>query len=153
MVEKYSIPVEKEVCQLEGNIDNQEFFETLLRMVDVITAEIEDKRQGPQKYSAVKIMNYIKEHYCDSELSVKQISCVLGYHEKYISNLFKETYHECLSAVIERLRIEKACDLLKNSNGKITDITEAVGYTSDVSFRRAFKKITGVSPSEYRERI
>ena len=57
-----------------------------------------------------------------------------------------------MSVFIEKCRIEKACNLIKNTNMKIGDIAETVGYTSDVSFRRAFKKVTGISPGEYRER-
>ena len=41
--------------------------------------------------------------------------------------------------------------MIKNTDMKIWDIAEAVGYTSDTSFRRAFKRITGVTPGEYRE--
>ena len=52
---------------------------------------------------------------------------------------------------IEKLRIEKACHLIKNTDMKITEIAETVGYASGASFRRAFKKVTGVSPVEYRE--
>ena len=55
-----------------------------------------------------------------------------------------------MSVVIEKLRMEKSCDLIKNTDMKIAEIAEAVGYTSGASFRRAFKKITGMSPVEYR---
>ena len=67
-----------------------------------------------------------------------------------IKNTLSITLYSLLSAVIEKLRIEKSCDLIKNTDMKIADIAEMVGYTSDKSFRRAFKKIIGVSPVEYR---
>ena len=95
-------------------------------------------------------MEYVENNYCDNMLSVKQISKTLGLHENYISNLFRNEYGENLSVVIERKRIEKACELLKKSEMKISEIAEAVGYSTDASFRRAFKKITSVSPVEYR---
>lgn len=69
---------------------------------------------------------------------------------KMIKNTLSITLYSLLSAVIEKLRIEKSCDLIKNTDMKIADIAEMVGYTSDKSFRRAFKKIIGVSPVEYR---
>ena len=72
--------------------------------------------------------------------------------ESYISILFRCEYGEPISVVIENRRIDKACTMIKNSDMKIGDIAMAVGYSSDVSFRRAFKKIVGVSPGEYRDK-
>ena len=86
-----------------------------------------------------------------TELSLKQISCELGFHEKYISNLFKSIYGENLYAVVENMRMEKAKELLKNTSLKISEFAEKTGYTSDASFRRAFKKTMGISPVEFRE--
>ena len=71
-------------------------------------------------------------------------------HENYISYIFKNAYGENLSMYIERLRIEKAQELVRNTDMMIRDIAEAVGYVSDNSFRRSFKKITGVTPTECR---
>ena len=96
-------------------------------------------------------MDYIQENYSDNALSLKQISLKFGFHETYISRLFKTEYGENLSGIIEKLRVEKACELIKNTDIKIGDIAEKVGYTSDLSFRRAFKKVTGMNPGEYRE--
>lgn len=128
----------------------KEFFRVVCDLVDRITLEIGNKKKQEKSYSVSRIMEYVNENYCDSALSLKQISQTFGFHENYISNLFKNAYGENLSAVVEKLRIEKATDLIKNSNQKIEDIAIAVGYTSSASFRRAFKKITGVSPGEYR---
>ena len=113
-------------------------------------SELEKKKDNIQDHTILKILNYVNENYCDSGLSLKQISNVFGLREDYISKLFKTRVSENLSEVIEKLRIEKSCDLLKNTNKKISEIADAVGYTSDASFRRAFKKVTGVSPGEYR---
>ena len=70
--------------------------------------------------------------------------------ENYISNLYKEEFGENLSAAIEKLRIEKASVLLETTDMRIGEVAEAVGYSSDTSFRRAFKKISGISPVDYR---
>jgi YesN/AraC family two-component response regulator len=49
------------------------------------------------------------------------------------------------------IRICKSKELLAETNGKIRDIAEAVGYANVNSFTRIFKKMTGLTPSEYRE--
>lgn len=151
IAEKYDISVDSVVLQLNDEQNIRHCFDIIYEFIDRIVREIGNKRKTAQNHSVSKIMDYVSENYCDNTISLKQISLKFGFHENYISNLFKNAYGENLSAVIERLRIEKACDMIKNTSMKIGDIAEAVGYTSDASFRRAFKKITGVSPGEYRE--
>lgn len=133
----------------EQNI--QEYFDEIGMFVDILAEKINAQKKSTQHNSITQITSYVAEHYCDSTLSLKQISQHLGYHENYISNLFKQAYDEKISVYIEKLRIEKSKEQLEHSEKKIAEIAEMVGYTSDVSFRRAFKKMVGVSPTEYRE--
>ena len=97
-------------------------------------------------------MEYVQNHFCEQELSLKQISQALGIHENYISNLFKDAFGENLSVFLEKLRIEKACSLIDSSQMKIEEIALAVGYAAGGTFRRAFKKHMGISPAEYRDK-
>ena len=98
------------------------------------------------------IMEYVKESYCDSSLSLDQIGEALGAHKNYISRLFKVVYGENLISYVEQLRIQKACELLHSSVLKIEELAQMVGYSSGASFRRAFKKVKGVSPRDFRKR-
>lgn len=150
MSDKYDISIDNILSQLRQEQNVKSYFDIVYDTVTLIAEEISNKKKTVQNHSALKIMSYINENYCDNTLSMKQISQTFGFHENYVSNLFKAEYGENISVVIEKLRIEKACDLIKNTDMKIADIAEMVGYTSDKSFRRAFKKIIGVSPVEYR---
>ena len=127
------------------------FFDTVGQVLDYLAEEIRCKRKPVQSNAIPRILEYVHENYCDCNLTVKQIAAVVGMHENYISYIFKNAYGENLSMYIERLRIEKAQELVRNTDMMIRDIAEAVGYVSDNSFRRSFKKITGVTPSECRE--
>jgi len=136
------------------NIEKQSitsFFKAVYDAVDVIVESFTEKRKDIQKSTALKIKHYIDDNFCDNLLSMKQISLALGLHESYISNLFKKEYGESVSSVIENKRIEKACKLIKTTDMKISDIAQEVGYSSDISFRRAFKKKMGMSPGEFRQ--
>ena len=136
------------------NIEKQSitsFFKAVYEAVDVIVESFTEKRKDIQKSTALKIKHYIDDNFCDNLLSMKQISLALGLHESYISNLFKREYGESVSSVIENKRIEKACKLIKTTDMKISDIAQEVGYSSDISFRRAFKKKMGMSPGEFRQ--
>ncbi|MBQ8233289.1 MAG: helix-turn-helix domain-containing protein [Lachnospiraceae bacterium] len=148
---KYDVCIDDAVVQLDREQNVKNYFDFVYDSIDLITEEIKDKKKSLQNHTVVKMMDYIQENYSDNALSLKQISLKFGFHETYISRLFKAEYGENLSGIIEKLRIEKACELIKNTDIKIGDIAEKVGYTSDLSFRRAFKKVTGMNPGEYRE--
>lgn len=97
-----------------------------------------------------KIMAYINEHYGDSSLSVTSAAEVFSMSSSYFSTYFKKHLYVTFSKYLEGLRIEKACELIRNSDLNIEAIATEVGYTSSLSFRRAFKKVMGMPPSSYR---
>ena len=51
---------------------------------------------------------------------------------------------------LEKLRIERAIELLSTSDRTINEISEQVGYGSDQSFRRALKRVTGKLPTDFK---
>ena len=152
IAEKYEVFIENKITELEREQNIRNYFDMVEALIDIIAEEIICRKNHQQSKLISRIVNYVEESYGDNTLSLKKIATTFGFAEAYLSNLFKNTYGENLSVFIEKCRIEKACNLIKNTNMKIGDIAETVGYTSDVSFRRAFKKVTGISPGEYRER-
>lgn len=97
-----------------------------------------------------KIMAYINEHYGDSSLSVTSAAEAFSMSSSYFSTYFKKHLDVTFSKYLEGLRIEKACELIRNSDLNIEAIAAEVGYTNSLSFRRAFKKVMGMPPSSYR---
>lgn len=137
----------KEIIDEIYDLDNIDvFFNRIYKLIDEICIEKKDSRNEVP----LKIMNYVKENYSDQTISLKKISLVFGLSKNYISAVFKEAYNSNLSNVIEELRIKKACEFIKNTNMKMHEIAECVGYANDTSFRRAFKRVTGVAPSDYK---
>ena len=148
--ERYEVPIDNELLLTDDRQNIPAFFEMLLESLCVLAEKIAGRKKAGQQHSAERIMQYVNEHFTNNTICVKQIALDLGLHENYVSTLFRSEYGETLSGVIEKKRIEKACELLRNTNMKVLSIAELVGYSSDVSFRRAFKKIMGMSPAEYR---
>lgn len=72
--------------------------------------------------------------------------------ENYFSNLFKQETGENLTTYINFIRIEHAKKLLKNSSMKVYEIADAVGFRNATYLSTMFKKITGLSISEYKNR-
>ena len=94
---------------------------------------------------------YIDARYGDPDLSLALLADQFDISQPYLSSLFKQTHGINLSTYIENIRIEKAKDFLKTTDLTINKISEMVGYGSTNSFCRAFKRVTGISTSEYRK--
>ena len=71
-------------------------------------------------------------------------------NEYYISSIFKQSTGINFSTYVEQVRIQKAQELLRESSLKTKEISEMVGDTSSNSFCRAFKRVTGMNPTDYR---
>ena len=97
------------------------------------------------------IISYIDARYGDPDLSLALLADQFDISQPYLSSLFKQTHGINLSTYIENIRIEKAKDFLKTTDLTINKISEMVGYGSTNSFCRAFKRVTGISTSEYRK--
>ncbi|NLG26160.1 MAG: helix-turn-helix transcriptional regulator [Clostridiales bacterium] len=97
-----------------------------------------------------EIEKYVGEHFRDSSISLYSVALQFGLTESYLSTLFKDKLGENFSVRIERLRIEEANRLLKTTDESIAAIAERVGYVSANTFRRAFRRVRGFSPSSYR---
>ncbi|MBQ8813536.1 MAG: helix-turn-helix domain-containing protein [Lachnospiraceae bacterium] len=149
--EKQGVSVNETSLRPDGDKNIKGYFLLLTELTDRIVGEITVKKKSVHDSWTAKIKDYVQENFADSTLSIKRISAHFGFHENYISNVFKEEYGQNLSVVIEKFRIEKAKELLDSTGMKIGEIAVAVGYVSDSSFRRAFKRLTGVSPAEFRE--
>jgi len=97
-----------------------------------------------------KIIHEIDNNYFSSNLTLSYLSDKYGLTEPYLSALLKKSLGCTFMDYITIKRVEKAKELLLKNNLKISDIGKMVGYESDLSFRRAFSKCTGVSPSQFK---
>lgn len=93
---------------------------------------------------------YLEEHYGDSMLSISDMAEDFGFSESYFSVLFKDTLGEPYSSYLEKLRLSKAGELLQSSEASIEEVSQMVGYNNSTTFRRAFKRVKGLSPQQYR---
>ena len=97
-------------------------------------------------------LNYIKEHYGEYDISVRKIAESLGLSEGHLSHIFKKETDYTINAYITRYRIRSAMKLLQNCRYKVYEVAEMVGYKDITYFSTIFKKVAGVTPSEYQDR-
>ena len=97
-----------------------------------------------------RVMDYIDQHITD-ELTLKTLSSVANMSNSYFSQLFKELNGFSAWDYIISKRIDLAQKLLISGNDSIYSIALQSGFNNTTNFYKAFKKITGVSPSTYRK--
>lgn len=88
---------------------------------------------------------------CDEDLSLSSLSEAFSVSESSMSRRIKQLTGSTFLAWVTQKRIDHACQLLKTSDMSIYDIAKASGYENDITFRRLFKKYTGVTPGNYRK--
>jgi two-component system response regulator YesN len=93
---------------------------------------------------------YIKNNY-SKPLSLDEVSYYVNISPYYFSKIFKEGTGENFIEYLTGIRIEKAKELLSNSDYSMKEICVMVGYSDPNYFSRSFKKNVGVTPTEYKE--
>ncbi len=96
------------------------------------------------------VKSFIEDHYSDPGLSLEMLSDKFEVSDKYLSKLFKEEFGSNFVDFLAKLRIEHGKKLLENEDNTISDIAAKVGYTTTITFSRAFKRQEGMTPSAYR---
>ena len=94
---------------------------------------------------------YIAQHYME-DLAVKDIAGYLGYSEAYFCKLFKQSFGHSFVSYLTDYRMQKAEELMRTSRLSIKEIGKTVGYPDPNYFTKVFRRVRGVSPSEFRER-
>ena len=107
---------------------------------------------APENPTIFLIKEYISDNYQNETLSVKDIGAHVFLSASYVCTFFKNETGKTLNQYLTEYRMEQAKQLLRDPRYKITDISSKVGYSDGNYFGKSFKKYTGFSPSEYRER-
>lgn len=97
-----------------------------------------------------QVLSYI--HYNYQEASVESIAEHFHLSRPYLSRLFKEYTGKTIVQVLQQIRLERACELLTETQLPVQNIAENVGYTDVTFFIRMFKKANGATPLQYRKR-
>lgn len=146
-----------EIFEKIANLKNDYYYVALNGYVNVIMSMILPfinlkKITARNNSSFYNIINYCTKNFTD-DISLDSISKELHLSKYYISRLINEQLNQNFNDYINMLRVSEACNLLKETDCKISDISIDTGFGTIRSFNRAFKKLTGVSPAEYRQKV
>lgn len=98
-----------------------------------------------------QIMHYINENY-DEIGQIEQISEHFFISKYYLCRIFKNAMQMTVVDYLNRLRVKNACVFLKSTTMRVAEISARCGFNSTAYFSNVFKKITGMSPAEFRRK-
>lgn len=114
-----------------------------------IAIEIQNQRKGDIEGIIPKVLEYLNNNYCsDISLNDAAKNVNLSYH--YFSKIFKDEIGKSFTDYLTELRIEKSMELLANHNMSIKEVCQKIGYNDANYYCKSFKKITGMTPTEYK---
>ncbi len=100
-----------------------------------------------------QIKEYIHKHYAIPSLSVPDVSEYVRLSSSYVCTIFKNETGQTLNQYLTDYRIKMSKQFLSDPRYKIADISSKVGYSDGNYYSKTFKKIVGLSPSEYRDKM
>lgn len=139
----------KEIMKLRDRIEIKKWLEELLAsMIDQLTEERKSKISNFVKNG----IYYINKNYCQ-DISLENVAESIGVSPYYLSRLFKQELRKNFVDYLTEVRINQALKLLKERNYSIRELSEKVGYANPTYFCKVFKKHTGKTIGEVKEKV
>ena len=136
----------------EGKFKNTVITGILNQSIGTLLPEIRlNPRLKSDNSTLQSILSFCTENFSD-DITLDTVSENLHLNKYHISHLLSQKLGISFNSYINMLRIDKACDLLEDTDKKTADISEEVGFGSIRTFNRAFLQITGITPLKYRNR-
>jgi Response regulator containing CheY-like receiver domain and AraC-type DNA-binding domain len=121
---------EQSLVPMDGNEDNLSRLNVLVSMVE----------------------EYVRKNYMH-DISMQEAAKAINYSEPYFCKIFKQQHGQNFTAYLTEYRVEEAKKLLMQLNVSVKDVGIKVGYLDSSYFARVFKRLIGISPSEYRQNV
>lgn len=149
------------VNYLEKPVDDEELIETLKKIVkelettDSMKANVDENNiiklpDNVQNHLISLSIDYIKKHYME-QIGLQEISEYTRTSENHLSTLFREVTGINFLQYLNGYRINKASEMLRQSNMNISEVAEKSGFLTPSYFTKMFKRYTNKTPSQFRD--
>lgn len=115
----------------------------------ILAHEVQKNKHKKSSYVLEQCKNYISRNIF-SRISLNEMAEYVGMNPSYLSRLFSKKEGITIQQYIQREKTKIACNLLKYSNRSIADIAQYMGFQSQSSFTKVFKRWMNITPLEYR---
>lgn len=129
-------------------------FSDIIKMIEHyldLVINIFEQEQNTSNYAIYQVEQYIRLHYHE-DITLNSLADLVYLNSNYLSNVFAQVTGCTLNRYIKQIRMEKAQELLLNTNMKVSDISQAVGYPNTSYFCKSFQKMFGATPERFRQR-
>lgn len=109
------------------------------------------RQTQPSSIGFVEAVTHYMVENMEKKVTLQELADYMGYSQSYLSQRFKQELGESPLNYLNRLRIDNACRMLKETNLRINHICHKVGISDAYYFSRLFHQIMGMSPREYRK--
>jgi AraC-like DNA-binding protein len=120
--------------------------------LSIVSNQVVVQEENAEPPVIIKAKHYIHEHQAN-DLSLTEVAKAVNTSTFYFCKMFKKATGLNFTDYISRVRIEKAKNLLINPNLRVSEIAYEIGFQSLTHFNRVFRKMTGQSPTEYRDQL
>lgn len=142
---------------LNGKIDKIYFCRTIQEISEILNNIIDkmekqfSKESFNDRHEIELVKSYIYKNY-GNDLSLEILAEYIYMTPSYLSSVFKKEIGMGINSFIKNYRMEKAKDMLENTNIKIKNIGNLVGYSNTSYFCQSFREFYGLTPEKYRQR-
>ncbi|UJF16723.1 response regulator [Jeotgalibaca sp. MA1X17-3] len=127
--------------------------ENRIAQINQDSEKVESKEEKDNNQAVIQAINTYIEENLNEGLSLEDLSKIVYFHPAYLSRFYKQVTGQKLSDYIVKRRLIRAKELLKESNLRVGDIANLVGYKKSQYFIKVFKINCGVTPNQYRRKI
>ncbi|NLX76098.1 MAG: response regulator [Clostridiaceae bacterium] len=137
-------------------VDEHESWDDAVKYLYDLGSILFEIQEQEQEERAQDVIGLIQKHINDNihiqdELSLIRLADLVHFNPSYLSRLFKQVVGMNISDYISDIRVKKAKQMLENPGIKISSVAESLGYGTATNFTRFFKKMTNMTPQEYRD--
>lgn len=148
-IEQFKSYIPATISLMQG--DDERCIQEVLKLTDQALKSISSYRTGGNYLLMQKAKNYIEDHLNDKNLCLETVSDHVGLSKSYFCKLFSRQMGGAgFSSYLNHLRIERAKQLLLETDLKIFEVSDAVGFSHARYFSQVFKESLGLTPVEFR---
>ena len=138
------------LVQKQESMEISERFDSCLNAYCKTSLEFDVHKNSHKNSLKEQIVDFIDNNYCNADLSLTLLAGKYDISEVYLSTFFKEQTGENFYTYLQNLRLHEAIKLLEQTSLSVAEISSSVGYSSYNTFSKTFKRVEGMSATDFR---